>query len=72
MSENILRDKFIKADNDKFINPLFVRWIKKADECFYICSKMDGCYDHQTHKVCKSNNSTSYGKLLKMFKEETD
>lgn len=50
----------------------FVRWIKKVDECFYICSKMDGCYDHQTNKVSKSKNSKSYGKLEKMFKEEAE
>jgi len=50
----------------------FVRWIKKVDECFYICSKMFGCYDHQTNKVCKSFNSNSYDKLAKIFKEEAE
>jgi hypothetical protein len=69
-SENSLRDRFVKADNEKVINLTFVRWIKKVDECFYMCSRMDGCRDQDTHKVCKTNNSISHDKLAKLFQEE--
>jgi len=71
--QNNSNEKFIKVDNDKVLNLEFIRWIKKMDECFYICSKMNGCYsnneniNNETNRVCKSTNSVSYNKLAKLF-----
>ena len=71
--QNNFNEKFIKVDNDKVLNLEFIRWIKKTDECFYICSKMNGCYSNNeninngTNRVCKSTNSVSYNKLAKLF-----
>ncbi len=71
--QNNFNEKFIKVDNDKVLNLEFIRWIKKIDECFYICSKADGCIsndkfiDSGTNRVCKSTNSVSYNKLAKLF-----
>jgi hypothetical protein len=58
---------FIKVDNDKILNINFIRWIQKKDECFYICSKMDGCRIEDTQSVCKITNSQTYCKLFNLF-----
>lgn len=66
-------ENFIKVDGDRILNVNFIRWIKKTDECFNICSRMDGCYSSEntisinTHSVCKSTNSESYHKILKLY-----
>ena len=71
--QNNFNEKFIKVDNDKVLNFEFIRWIKRKDECFYICSKVDGCISNEnfigngTNRVCKSTNSFSYNKLAKLF-----
>jgi hypothetical protein len=72
-NNNSINGTFIKVDDDRIINTNFIRWIKKKDECFYICSKLSGCYSDinniktDTHSVCKSTNSESYNKLLNLF-----
>ena len=64
--------KFIKVDDDKIINIQFIRWIKKTDECFKICSKIHGCRNvppyNDSDSVCKETNSNTYYQLLKLFK----
>jgi len=66
-------ENFIKVDGDRILNVNFIRWIKKTDECFNICSRMDGCYSSDksifinTHSVCKSTNSESHHKILNLF-----
>lgn len=62
-----MENKFIKVDNDKIINEKAIKWVKKMDECLYICTKSDGCTLDYTHKLCKINNFNSYNKLNKNF-----
>jgi hypothetical protein len=59
---------YIKADDYKIINEKYIRWIKKVDECLYVCNKLDGCSISNTHKICKLYNPDSYDKLNKYFK----
>ena len=59
--------EFIKADNNKIINTSCIKWIKKIDECMEICTKGDGCYIGDTHRLCKINNPESYGIINKHF-----
>ena len=64
-------NEYIKADNDKLINEKSILWIKKLDECLAVCTKSTGCNPityGDTHKVCKTNNPTSYAKLYRHFK----
>ena len=63
--------KFIKADNNKIINEKCIKWVRKMDDCFDICTKGDGCYIGDTHKVCKINNPESYERLNKYFESTT-
>jgi hypothetical protein len=59
--------EFIKVDNSKIINLSCIKWAKKVDECMEICTKGDGCYIGDTHKLCKINNPESYEKINKYF-----
>jgi hypothetical protein len=58
---------YIRVNDNKVINEKYIKWIKKIDECLLVCTKIEGCYDHQTHKLCKINNPDSYNKLNKHF-----
>lgn len=60
---------FIKVDDNKIINEDAIKWVKKIDECLYICTKSVGCGSgkDETHKLCKITNSTSYTKLNNHF-----
>ena len=64
MENNII---FIKADNNKIINEKCIVWVKKIDECLYVCTKTFGCSTEDTHKICKLNNADSYHKLDRNF-----
>ena len=57
---------FIKTDN-AIINEACIKWVKKIDECLYICTKSNGCYINNCHKICKINNLKSYEKLNSYF-----
>lgn len=61
---------FIKADDNKLINEKCIMWVKKMDDCLYVCTKSIGCdtigFDG-THKICKINNYDSYSRLNKYF-----
>lgn len=60
---------FIKSDENKIININCIRWVKKMDECLYVCNKPAGCSIYLTdlHKICKLNNPNSYERLNKYF-----
>jgi hypothetical protein len=58
---------YIKADDNKIINETAIKWVKKMDECLYICTKSTGCTQEQTHTLCKINNMESYSKLNTLF-----
>jgi hypothetical protein len=40
---------YIKVENDILLNKNKIRWMKKQNDCFYICVKSTGC-DHQDEK----------------------
>ena len=58
---------FIKADDGVIINEKYIRWIKKIDECLYVCTNPKGCNLDNTHKICKINSTYSYNKFDKYF-----
>lgn len=66
-------NNFVRCDGNRIVNMDFVRWISQRDQCFYLCSKFDGCISEYPYKdtqtVCKSNNKESYFKLLNMFSD---
>ena len=65
-----IKPVFIKTDENKIINEKAIKWVKKMDECLYICTKFIGCSDNgDTHKLCKLNHPTSYHYLNKHFSE---
>ena len=68
--ENTTEVTFIKTDDNKIINETSIRWVKKIDECLYVCNKPTGCsiYLYDTHKICKATNPDSYDGLNKYFK----
>ena len=60
---------FVKVDDNKIVNEKSIKWIKKMDECLEICTKTTGCTAKiDTHRICKSNNPSSYDKLNILFK----
>jgi hypothetical protein len=62
------RNAYIKTDENKIINRQCIRWIKKMDECFEICTKNNGCtVKKDTHRVCKYNSPDGYDKLNMLF-----
>lgn len=55
---------YIKTDENKVINQIHIRWIKKMNDCLEICTKPDGCaIGKDTHRVCKLYTPDSYNKL---------
>jgi len=58
---------YIKTDDNKILNENCIKWVKKIDECLEICTKGNGCYIGDTHKICKINNPDSYEKLNRNF-----
>jgi hypothetical protein len=71
MNNNIIyiKPQYIKTDDTEIINEQAIKWVKKIDECLYICAKQNGCsiYTGDIHKLCKINNPESYDKLNKNF-----
>jgi hypothetical protein len=67
--ENNNNISYIKTDDNKIINENFIKWVKKMNECLYVCTKIDGCIiDYNTHRICKINSFDSYNKLNNYFK----
>ena len=61
---------YIKTDNNFTINEQSIIWIKKMNECLYVCTKKGGCNiidNIDTHKICKMYSLNSYNKLNKHF-----
>ena len=48
-----IKPQYIKTDDNKIINEQAIKWVKKIDECLHICTKSMGCFDEDTHKLCK-------------------
>lgn len=61
------KESYIKTDDNKIINEIHIRWVKKMSDCLQVCTKSIGCDIVDTHKICKSNNIESYNKLNKHF-----
>ena len=61
------KNSFLKTDEACIINEACIRWVKKMNECLYICTKANGCFPSGTHKVCKNNSFESYEKINKYF-----
>lgn len=60
--------KFVKTDDNFYINSMYIAWIKQMDECLEICAKTNGCGKRDTHKICKINNPKNYDFLMKLCK----
>ena len=60
---------YIKTDDNNIVNEQCIKWVKKMNDCLYVCTKSTGCHIHSgdTHKICKPNNIESYNKLNKYF-----
>lgn len=68
---NTIEENFVKSTGNKLINTKYIRWMKKMDDCIYICSMMNGCNtmnNNNLHQVCKEINNDSYNKLNEFFK----
>lgn len=64
--KNVYNISYIRADDNVIINEKCIKWVKKIDECLSVCTKSIGCSmydDRDVHKICKTNNLTSYNKL---------
>lgn len=72
MNNKTQNAEFIQINENTIINLNYIQWIKKIDECMYICNKVYGCDENTlygTHKICKdSNYQKSYNKLLEIHK----
>lgn len=64
---------FFKTDDNMMVNVNYIRWIKKHDDCFHICSTATACgiFDNKefvgTMRVCKNNTPKSYNELNELF-----
>jgi hypothetical protein len=60
---------YIKTDDNKVINEIHIRWVKKLNDCLEVCTKSEGCSKENidTHRICKFNTPYSYNKLNKLF-----
>lgn len=65
------KSDFIRINDNTIINMNYIQWIKKIENCMYVCNKVYGCDENNlygTHKICKTdNNSVSYTKLEKIY-----
>ena len=67
MEQENKKNSFLKTDENKIINEACIIWVKKMNECLYVCTKVNGCFPSNTHKVCKENSFESYDYLNKYF-----
>lgn len=58
---------YLKVQEDHLINEKYIKWLRKYDECVFVCNKPDGCMWSDTYKVCKGSNPTTYDKLNRLF-----
>ena len=62
-------NSYVKTDDNRMINEKYIRWIKKIDECLYVCNKSRGCVSIDTHRICKVKNPSSYARLNAPFQD---
>lgn len=67
-------NRYIKTDSNKIINEKCIKWVRKMEECLYVCTKSDGCLlpttwnnNNTTHLICKNKSPESYEKLNTIF-----
>jgi hypothetical protein len=58
---------YLKVDNNKVINEKYIKWIKKMGDCLEVCTKSNGCYQKDTHVICRFHTPDSYNKLNGLF-----
>jgi hypothetical protein len=66
---------FIKMDNNIAVNKMYIRWIRKVNDCIEVCSKQTGCdmtkqniiNSTDTLKICRVNNPENFDKLNQIF-----
>lgn len=69
--------KFIETDDNRYVDLDRIVWMKKLADCYYICSKANGCVTDEKYmyanvgKVCEFNNKKTYDFINKYIKEKT-
>jgi hypothetical protein len=63
------KPRFIKADNNNYINESSILWVKKIREMFFLCNVASsiGCTMANSVLVTKSKNPESYDYVCKML-----
>jgi hypothetical protein len=54
---------FIPVTDNRIINEKAITWVKRMDECLYICTSSNGCGLSADHVLCKYRHPESYAKL---------
>jgi len=71
--EHTQKPKYLKISpeggKDMIINENFIRYVKRDNNCFLVCSKFNGCDKDSLLKVCKHDAFESWTKLNKYFNE---
>jgi hypothetical protein len=58
---------YIKADQDKFINEKYIRWIQRFNDSMEVCVKFNGCtIGVDTIRVSKAYHPASYDRLTEL------
>ena len=63
------KPRFIKADNNNYINESSILWVKKMREMFFLCNvaSSNGCTMANSVIVSKRNNPESYDYVCKIL-----
>jgi hypothetical protein len=54
------------SDYGIMVNKNNIRWMMKKNDCYYVCTKENGCFinvERDKHKVCKLDSPKSYKAL---------
>lgn len=63
---------YIAADQDKFINEKYIRWVQRINDVMEVCVKHNGCtVGVDTIRVSKAIHPDSYMRLNQMV-QKTD
>jgi len=71
------KTRFIETDDHRYVNLEHIVWMKKIMNCYYVCSKSNGCetnlalIDKSTGIVCEDNNKKGYDFLNNYINEKT-
>lgn len=63
--------KLVKLNEDTIINTDYIRWIKKQEQCFRICNKLEGCREAGDHLFCKTDNPEFYKEIKDLFNQQS-